>query len=238
MEWTDNFLKMVAECQLFMTLLLSMILRSSDEFLQKDALNQDQYGTLLVVIFFAAPSVAVVITVRNVVLFVKWKAKDKKQRESVRTEDTTRDDEGPLPAIENLEVNSDGIRPAETAPTGFQSVAPQDALETMQGQVRPLTLITKKNMQTQTPWSGSGVSTPNIHHSDREYTGREAAIDTYNSSNIDLNDSHGLIVSSTRASPSHKLKSLWETEPDLEPDSEPEPAETSEDIAMELQELP
>jgi hypothetical protein len=54
---TDNVLKAVAEAQLFLTLLLSIVLRFSEEELKNDALNEDQYGTVLVVTFFSAPSV-------------------------------------------------------------------------------------------------------------------------------------------------------------------------------------
>jgi hypothetical protein len=56
---TDNVLKAVAEAQLFLTLLLSIVLRFSKEELGNDLLddNQNQYGTILVVAFFSAPSV-------------------------------------------------------------------------------------------------------------------------------------------------------------------------------------
>ena len=66
-----NLLKVVAEAQLFMTLFLSVILRVSTSQLDNEVLNEDQYGTILVVIFFAAPSVALIITARKVVEFIK-----------------------------------------------------------------------------------------------------------------------------------------------------------------------
>lgn len=49
--------KAVAEAQLFITLSLSVVLRFSEEQLDTDALDEDQYGTILVVTFFSAPSV-------------------------------------------------------------------------------------------------------------------------------------------------------------------------------------
>ena len=49
--------KAVAEAQLFITLSLSVVLRFSEEQLDTDALDEDQYGTILVVAFFSAPSV-------------------------------------------------------------------------------------------------------------------------------------------------------------------------------------
>ena len=50
-------LKAVAEAQLFLTLLLSIVLRFSKEELGNDLLDDNQYGTILVVAFFSAPSV-------------------------------------------------------------------------------------------------------------------------------------------------------------------------------------
>ena len=49
--------KAVAEAQLFVTLSLSVVLRFSEDELDADALDQGQYGTILVVAFFSAPSV-------------------------------------------------------------------------------------------------------------------------------------------------------------------------------------
>ena len=49
--------KAVAEAQLFITLSLSVVLRFSEEQLDTDALDEEQYGTILVVTFFSAPSV-------------------------------------------------------------------------------------------------------------------------------------------------------------------------------------
>ena len=52
---SDNWLKLCAELQLFMTLVLSIVLRTT---LGKDFLTADGYGVLLVATFFCSPSVA------------------------------------------------------------------------------------------------------------------------------------------------------------------------------------
>ena len=62
----DNFLKTVAQAQLCLTLLISIALRTD---LKKDALTEDNYGTLLVAAFLLAPSVEVIFTVRQI---IKW----------------------------------------------------------------------------------------------------------------------------------------------------------------------
>lgn len=63
----------MAEAQLFLTLLLSIVLRTSEESLSQDALSEDDYGGILVVAFFAAPSVEAIICARKVVQFCMGK---------------------------------------------------------------------------------------------------------------------------------------------------------------------
>ena len=58
----DNWLKCVAEVQLSLTLLVSIILRTE---LGKDVLTPDGYGTILVLAFFSSPSVATFIVLRQ-----------------------------------------------------------------------------------------------------------------------------------------------------------------------------
>jgi hypothetical protein len=74
-EHTDNVLKAVAEGQLFITLLLSIVLRFSEEELDDDALDADQYGTILVVAFLSAPSVAAIFTIRTIYQVVRDRPK-------------------------------------------------------------------------------------------------------------------------------------------------------------------
>ena len=64
----DNWLKCVAEAQLFLTLLISIILRTE---LVKDLLTPDGYGTILVVVFFSSPSVATFIVLRQICRHVR-----------------------------------------------------------------------------------------------------------------------------------------------------------------------
>ena len=78
-------LKAVAEAQLFLTLLISIVLRFSEDVLDKDALDEDQYGTLLVVAFFSAPSVAAFVTARKAVAFLT--ARKKSNDGAVHTEE-------------------------------------------------------------------------------------------------------------------------------------------------------
>jgi hypothetical protein len=54
LNFIDNLLKAVAEAQLFIILAISVVLRTD---LYKDALTPDDYGVILTVVFFAAPSV-------------------------------------------------------------------------------------------------------------------------------------------------------------------------------------
>lgn len=68
-EKADNLLKAVAEGQLFLTLLLSIVLRTANDALVADALGEDDYGAILVVAFFAAPSVELVIVARRAYQF-------------------------------------------------------------------------------------------------------------------------------------------------------------------------
>ena len=65
LERGDNLLKAVSEAQLFLTLLLSIVLRTSNAALFTDALGENDYGAILVAAFFAAPSVALVLYARN-----------------------------------------------------------------------------------------------------------------------------------------------------------------------------
>eukprot|EP01051_Picozoa_sp_SAG22_P006365 SAG22_NODE_413_length_10849_cov_6.078977_7_plen_1231_part_00 len=68
---SENLIKAVAEAQLFLTLLLSIVLRVSEDELDKDAFDEDQYGTLLVVAFFSAPAVSAFIIARKAMAFLK-----------------------------------------------------------------------------------------------------------------------------------------------------------------------
>jgi NADH:ubiquinone oxidoreductase subunit 3 (subunit A) len=71
-EWADNILKATAEAQLFLTLLLSIVLRTSDGgALDTDALDADGYGTILVIAFFSAPSVEILIIARKAYQFCR-----------------------------------------------------------------------------------------------------------------------------------------------------------------------
>ena len=56
---TDNMLKAVAEAELFITLFISVILRT-DVADGQDTITAGQYGTILTVVFFAAPTTFVV----------------------------------------------------------------------------------------------------------------------------------------------------------------------------------
>ena len=60
----DNVLKSVASAQLFLTLFISVVLRTD---LHKDALNEDEYGLILTIVFFSAPVVALISTAMFVV---------------------------------------------------------------------------------------------------------------------------------------------------------------------------
>ena len=52
---TDNILKAVSEAELFITLFISVVLRT-DAADGHDTITADQYGTILTVAFFAAPT--------------------------------------------------------------------------------------------------------------------------------------------------------------------------------------
>ena len=43
---SENLIKAVAEAQLFLTMLLSIVLRVSEDELDKDAFDEEQYGTI------------------------------------------------------------------------------------------------------------------------------------------------------------------------------------------------
>jgi hypothetical protein len=65
----------VAEAQLFLTLLLSVMLRTSEDALVMDTLGEDAYGTILVVAFFPAPSVELVLLSTKMHTFFKGRGK-------------------------------------------------------------------------------------------------------------------------------------------------------------------
>ena len=52
---TGNLLKAVAEAQLFITLLISIVLRTNVAE-DQDSISADDYGTILTVVFFVAPA--------------------------------------------------------------------------------------------------------------------------------------------------------------------------------------
>jgi hypothetical protein len=52
---TDNILKAVSEAELFITLFISVVLRT-DAAEDRDAITASQYGAILTVVFFAAPT--------------------------------------------------------------------------------------------------------------------------------------------------------------------------------------
>ena len=57
-ERSDNVLRVCAEGQLFLTLLISIILRTQ---LEREHLTPDGYGRILVAIFFATPAMEVLL---------------------------------------------------------------------------------------------------------------------------------------------------------------------------------
>ena len=60
----DNVLKAVAEAQLFITLLVTIVLRT--EIQNSDVLTRNGYGAILVASFFSAPSVMLFFVARHV----------------------------------------------------------------------------------------------------------------------------------------------------------------------------
>ena len=61
---TDNILKAVSEAELFITLFISVILRT-DAAEGHDAITANQYGSILTVVFFAAPTTLAVCLLYN-----------------------------------------------------------------------------------------------------------------------------------------------------------------------------
>ena len=59
----DNVLKAVAEAQLFITLLVTIVLRT--EIQNSDVLTRNGYGAILVASFFSAPSVMLYFVARH-----------------------------------------------------------------------------------------------------------------------------------------------------------------------------
>jgi hypothetical protein len=51
----DNYLKLVSEAQLFLTLLLSTVLQAKHDVVDDDAYDETNYDTVLVLTFFATP---------------------------------------------------------------------------------------------------------------------------------------------------------------------------------------
>ena len=72
----DNILKAVAEAQLFVTLFISVVLRTD---LAKDALTEDNYGAVLIGSFMAAPSVQLLFTLNKARRTVSAKIKKRRQ---------------------------------------------------------------------------------------------------------------------------------------------------------------
>ena len=65
---SDNRLKAFAEGQLFLTLLISIILQTK---LEREPVKSEDYGTLLVITFFSAPSYEVLLLLRS--LWDEWR---------------------------------------------------------------------------------------------------------------------------------------------------------------------
>ena len=115
---TDNIVKAVAEAQLFITLFISVVLRT-DASEDRDAITADQYGGILVVVFFAAPTAFLVSFI-----FARCcgKARQNKIAAYLPTDDKIVGDTTPLgdqPRREGTsEVQGQNSRPAESRDKG------------------------------------------------------------------------------------------------------------------------
>jgi hypothetical protein len=102
-------LKAVAEAQLFITLFISVVLRTD---LAKDALTEDNYGAVLIGSFMAAPSVQLLFTLNKARRTVS--AKIKKRRQAYPA---------PAPSADSAPVPTSG------EPTSAPSGGPAPAVE-------------------------------------------------------------------------------------------------------------
>lgn len=106
----DNWLKSCAEAQLFMTLLVSIVLRTQ---LFKDFLTHEDYGVILIVTFFSAPSLASFFFLQYLVRRIRRRtsttslqslegcASDIVQQDTVDMSDVLADENLGSPSVEN-----------------------------------------------------------------------------------------------------------------------------------------
>jgi hypothetical protein len=74
----DNYLKLVSEAQLFLTLLLSTVLQTKQDAVDHDAHDEANYDTVLVLIFFATPLLYVAFNGTSLFRYARRRRRAKK----------------------------------------------------------------------------------------------------------------------------------------------------------------